>query len=96
MTADKFLVEGTAAGLHYLGADHYVSNGHTANHLFAGVKKVETLGLLRKTYGRPFVIENPAGSSGGNLSGTSFMSRVDKGHLTKGAHVATIYDINVA
>jgi hypothetical protein len=96
MTADKFLVEGTAPGLHYLGADHYHSNGHTANHVFAGVKKVQTLGLLKKLYGRAFVIENPAGTSGGNLSGTSFMSRVGLGHLTKGAHTSLVYDVRVA
>ena len=41
--ADKALKAGTVEGLHYLGVDHFWSNEHTANHVFAGVKKIERL-----------------------------------------------------
>lgn len=94
-TADKGLKEGTVEGLHYLGVDHYWSNDHTANHLFAGVKKVERLGILRGTYGRAHTIEFPAGDTNTYLSGKSYYSRVDIGHLTPTAHEGLVFDINV-
>lgn len=95
-TADAALKAGTVEGLDYMGADHYWSNEHTANHVFAGVKKIERLGILRGTYGRAHQIEFPAGSSNNNLSGVGFYSRVDVGHLTPTAHVGLVFDVNVA
>lgn len=95
-TADKALKEGTVEGLHYLGCDHYFSNDHTANHVFAGVKKIERLGILRGTYGRAHTIDFPAGDTNTYLSGRSFYSRVDIGHLTPTAHVGLVFDVNVA
>lgn len=96
MEADKALKEGTVEGLRYMGVDHYWSNGHTANHVFAGVKKIERLGILRGTYGKAFTIDFPAGDSNTYLSGRSFYSRIDIGHLTPTAHVGLVFDINVA
>lgn len=99
MTADAALKEGTVEGIRYMGCDHYWSNDHTANHVFAGVKKIQRLGILRKTYGRAHVIDFPAGSasySGNFLSGQAFYSRVDIGHLTPGAHTGLVFDVNVA
>lgn len=95
-TADKALKEGTVEGLHYLGCDHYWSNDHTANHVFAGVKKVERLGILRGTYGKAHTIDFPAGDSNTYLSGRSFYSRVDIGSLTPSAHSSIVFDVNVA
>lgn len=96
-TADKALKEGTVEGLHYLGCDHYWSNEHTANHVFAGVKKIERLGILRGTYGRAHVIDFPGSDANASyLSGQSFYSRVDIGHLTPTAHAGLVFDINVA
>lgn len=98
-TADQFLVEGTLEGLKYLGAYHYWSNDHTANHLFAGVRKIERLGILKGLYGRAFTIDFPAGlgsGTGNNLSGKGFYSRVEIGHLTPNAHSSLVFDINVA
>ena len=95
-TADQALKEGTVEGLRYLGADHYWSNEHTANHVFAGVKKIERLGILRGTYGKAHTIDFPAGDSNTYLSGRSFYSRVDIGHLTPTAHVGLVFDINVS
>lgn len=96
MTADQALKEGTVEGIRYLGADHYWSNDHTANHVFAGVKKIERLGILRGTYGRAHTIEFPAGDSNTYLSGVSYYSRIDIGHLTPSAHSGIVFDVNVA
>lgn len=95
-TADKALKEGTMEGLHYLGVDHWWSNDHTANHLFAGVKKIQRLGILRGTYGRAHVIDFPAGDTNTYLSGRSYYSRIDIGHLTPTAHAGLVFDLNVA
>lgn len=95
-TADKFLVEGTLEGLFYLGAYHYWSNDNAANHVMAGVRKIERLGILTGTYGRAHEIEFPAADSNMFFSGVSLYSRVDYGHLTPAAHSTLVFDINVA
>jgi len=96
-TADKALKEGTVEGLRYLGVDHYWSNDHTATHVFAGVKKVQRLGILRGTYGQAHEIKFPgvASASYNFLSGVALYSRVDIGHLTPTAHVGLLFDVNV-
>lgn len=96
MTADQALKEGTVEGLRYLGVDHYWSNDHTANHVFAGVKKIQRLGILKGTYGRAHQIEFPAADSNTYFSGTAFYSRVDIGHLTPTAHAGLVFDVAVA
>ena len=95
-TADQALKEGTVEGLKYMGVDHYWSNDHTANHVFAGVKKVERLGILKSLYGKAFTIDFPAADTNSFHSGTAFYSRIEIGHLTKAAHSATVFDINVS
>jgi len=95
-TADKALKEGTVEGLHYLGADHYWSNEHTAGHVFAGVKKIQRLGILRGTYGRAHTIDFPASSENNFLSGQAYYSRVDVGHLTPTAHAGLLFNVTVA
>jgi hypothetical protein len=95
-TADQALKEGTVEGIHYLGCDHYWSNDHTANHVFAGVKKIQRLGILRATYGRAHTIDFPAGDSNTFFSGRAFYSRIDIGHLTPTAHAGLVFDVNVA
>ena len=73
--ADIALKNGISVGMRYMGADHYLSTDHTANHLFAGVKKVgKELGILRSTYGRAKFIEDP-----GLVSGLGIVSRLDYG-----------------
>ena len=94
--ADQALKEGTVEGLHYLGVDHYWSNDHTANHVFAGVKKVQTLGILRGTYGRAHTIDFPAGDTNTYLSGQSYYSRIDIGHLTPTSQAGLVFDVAVA
>jgi hypothetical protein len=89
--ADAALKTGIDAGYHLLGADHYVSNSHTANHVFAGVKKVFQIGILRTTYGQIVVTEDP------NLqSGTGVIARVDYGVNSPAGLTSILYDINVA
>lgn len=95
-TADQALKEGTVEGLHYLGADHYWSNEHTAGHVFAGVKKVQRLGILRGTYGRAHTIDFPAADTNTFLSGQAFYSRIDVGHLTPTAHAGIVFNVTVA
>ena len=95
-TADTALKEGTVEGLRYMGCDHFWSNDHTAGHVFAGVKKIQRLGILRGTYGRAHTIDFPAADSNMFFSGTAFYSRVDIGHLTPTAHAGLVFDVNVA
>jgi len=96
MTADSALKAGTVEGLHYLGVDHYWSNEHTSGHVFAGVKKIERLGILRGTYGKAHTIDFPAADSNMYFSGRSYYSRVDIGHLTPTAHAGNLFDVLVA
>jgi len=95
MTADKFLIEGTLEGLRYMACDHYWSNDHTSGHLFAGVKKIQVLGILRGTYGQAHTIPFPAADTNTFLSGKAFYSRVDIGHLTPTAHAGLTFDVLV-
>lgn len=93
--ADISLKEGTVEGFRYMGVDHYFSNDLPANHVFAGVKKIQRTGVLRSLYGKLMQSDFPAGTSGGILSGKLLYSRVDIGHLTPGAWSNLVLDINV-
>lgn len=99
-TADEALRNGTVEGLRYLGVDHYWSNDHTANHVYAGVKKTQRLGILRGTYGQAHVIDFPAyggtADTSSFLSGKAFYSRIDIGHLVPTAHAGNLFDVNVS
>lgn len=95
-TADTALKEGTIEGLRYLGVEHYWSNDYTAGHVFAGVKKVQRVGILRGTYGRAHTIDFPAADSNTFFSGQAFYSRVDIGHLTPTSLAGIVFDVNVA
>ena len=94
--ADIALKEGTIEGFRYMGVDHYWSNDFTANHLFAGVKKVQKVGILGSEYGKLRTQDFPGGSSGGWLPGTLFYSRVDYGFVTPGNWSTIVLDVNVA
>ncbi len=75
-SADNALKNGTVAGFRYMGVDHYVSNSHTAGHLFAGVKNTFHVGICKETYGQVVIDKEPA-TSGGAVSGIGVVSRVD-------------------
>jgi len=72
-TADTALKGGVKGGMDYMGVTNYKSNLLTAGHLFAGVKKVAHLGILKDTYGQIVVNETDPG----NVSGISVVSRLD-------------------
>jgi len=96
LSADKALKEGTVGGFRHLGVDHYWSNGHTAGHVLAGVKGIQMLGILKKTFGRAHTVEFPSSSAeDGPLSGTLYYGRVDIGNLIPTAHAGLLFDIAV-
>ena len=78
-----------------MGATHYVTNDNAANHLFAGVKKLFKLGILRSLNGRAFTIEFPASTSAGPRSGVTFYVRREEGTLTPNSYVPVLYDVNI-
>lgn len=91
--ADQTLKQGiqTTKGYFALGAYHYVSNSHAAGHVFGGVRKIETIGILKSTYGQIVVTQDP------NLqSGIGVISRVDYGLNVKEGLKTVTFDINVA
>ena len=90
--SDQVLRNGimTTKGYYALGAYHYVSNSHTSGHVFAGVRRVETVGILRVTYGQIVVTQDP------NLqSGVGVISRVDYGLNVKQGQASLVFDVNV-
>lgn len=94
--ADRALDKGGQIGVDYSGIYHYVSTLHTANHLFAGVRKIMKLGLLRSTYGKVMDVQHPASSTAGFLSGTMVYSRLDYGFKTQTNVAGLVFDVNVA
>lgn len=96
--ADEALRDGGKGriGKETMGLYHYVSTSHTAGHLMAGVRGLQVVGLLSRTYGRTFVNEHPASSSAGNLSGTQIYARLDYGFKVQTNVKPAIFDVNVA
>jgi hypothetical protein len=91
--ADETLRRGimTEKGYFVLGAYHYVSNSHDAGHVFAGVRKIVTIGILRATYGQIVVTQDPS-----LQSGIGVISRVDYGLNTKAGLTSVTFDVLVA
>lgn len=97
--ADEALRDGGVGrmGKETMGFYHYVSTGHTANHVMAGVRKVQKFGILKSTYGRTYVSETPASTGAdGPMSGTLIHTRLDYGLLVPTNMLPVIYDVNVA
>ncbi len=97
--ADQALKDGVmdadGVGKYAFGVYHYVSESHTANHVFAGVRKLMQVGLLKSTYGRVYYNPN-ATSADGPLSGVNWESRLDYGFNPKAGLTALLFDVNVA
>ena len=96
--ADQALKDGImdadGIGKYAFGVYHYVSESHTANHVFAGVRKILQLGLLKSTYGR--IYYNPNALNGdGPLSGVSWETRLDYAFNPKAGLTALLFDVNV-
>ena len=83
-------------GKETMGLFHYVSTSHAANHVMAGVRRVQKLGILNTTFGRTYVNEIPSSSTAGSLSGTQIHTRVDHGLLVPTNLKPVIFDVNVA
>ena len=96
--ADEALRDGGKGriGKEALGLFNYVSTGHTANHLMAGVRGVQKFGILNATYGKTYVNEMPASSTAGSLSGTQIHTRLDYGLMVPTNLLPVIFDVNVA
>jgi len=78
----------------YMGVDHYMSNSHTSGHVFAGIKKIGILGILRATFGKVKLLEDP-----GQVSGLGIVSRVDYGFDwcgTTSYYKEFLIDVNVS
>ena len=88
--ADTALKNGVPNGYFFMGAYHYISNNHASGHLFAGVRKIFKVGILRTTWGRIKIVEEP-----NRQSGTGYISRIDYGTLTPTGLVLVQFDINV-
>jgi len=82
----------------YMGVDHYLSNSHTAGHVFAGIKKMGEIGILRGTYGKCKFLEDPPISVTTNApaSGLGIVSRVDFGFDWPAQRAEFFMDVNVA
>lgn len=93
--ADTALKNGAQIGVDYLGLNHYVSTGHSAGHVMAGVRGVQKLGILSSTYGRIYSADMPASSTAGSLSGTQIHTRLDYGMLVPTNLAPVIFDVNV-
>jgi len=88
------IMEADGTGKYAFGVFHYVSESHTANHVFAGVRKIQQIGLLTTTYGRTY--HNPnAVNVDGPLSGESQESRLDYGFNPKAGLTALLFDVRV-
>ena len=74
----------------YMGCSHYLSTNHTANHVFAGVKKMGELGILRSTFGAVKMIEDPD-----RTSGVGIITRVDYGFNWPSYYSEGFMDVNV-
>ena len=94
--ADEALRDGgkSRMGKETLGLFHYVSNDHTTDHLMAGVRGIQKLGILNSTF-RTYFADHPASSTAGFLSGTSVYNRLDYGDLVLAIHKPLIFDFNI-
>lgn len=91
-TADNALKGGVKGGVDFMGFTHYRSTLLTSGHLFAGVKKVAYLAILRSTYGQIVVDEKDPGL----ISGVGITSRLDLKTIAWAKTKPLVYDINVA
>jgi hypothetical protein len=94
-TADDALKNGIKQGFKYGGVEHYSSSKHTAGHVFGGVKKAFTAGILKATYGKMQDIMNPV-VGGAQISGIGLETRVDYGFEAWVKVTPILYDILVA
>lgn len=93
--ADKALKEGVKTGYYFMGMYHYVSNDHTAGHLFGGVRNLYHAGITKDTYGQ-IVVDNEPATSSGALSAVAVVSRVDYAFKAWNLISGLLFDITVS
>ena len=89
--ADLALKNGIPNAFHYFGVDNYITNDNTANHLFAGVKKAGSVGILSSTYGQVIKVDEP-----NIVSGVGLVARLDYAFAWWNNMDSLYYDVNVA
>lgn len=94
-TADDALKNGIKQGFKYAGVEHYSSSKHVSGHVFGGVKKAFTAGIMKSTYGKMVDILNPV-VGGAQISGVGLETRVDYGFEAWVKVTPVLYDILVA
>ena len=96
--ADQALKNGIPNAYFLMGVYHYVSNNHAANHVFAGVRKIVKVGILRATWGQLVVTQDPGGGSTttDQYSAIGLTTRADYGILAPAGHTTLVYDVNVS
>ena len=88
-TADIVLKNGVRQGFTLMDVDHYSSNFLSGGHVFAGVKKLNVVGILKGTYGKVQVNDQDPGTR----SGVGIVSQVDFGVLTPNNFVPVLFDV---
>lgn len=94
--ADRALVDGIDMGFKYLNVYHYQSNDFATGHVFAGVKGLYTIGILKSTFGQIKINQDPPITGAGPVSGISIVARADYGLLTPTHYLPVLFDVNVA
>lgn len=95
LTGDQQLSPSAAMGTQYMGVTHYSSNLLAAGHVFAGVKKVYHLGIVKDTYGQVVITQDPVVSSA-QISGIGIISRIDYAGKVWHNVLPVLFDVNVA
>lgn len=93
--ADNIIMNGTRMGMRYMDVEHYFSNQHTANHLFAGVKKVHFLGTTPNVFPMVYPVDEPSDTNG-QFSAKAMVTRLDYVYKTWTNMKPVLLDINVA
>ena len=94
-TADDALKNGIKQGFKYGGVEHYSTSKNVAGHVFGGVKKAFTAGIMKSTYGKMVDLMNPV-VGGAQISGVGLETRVDYGFEAWVKVTPVLYDILVA
>ena len=89
--ADAALKNGLSRGYFLMGAYHYVSNNHTANHVLCGVRKIIKVAILRTTWGQVVITQDPS-----LQSGIGIIQRADYDVMTPDGLNTIVFDLNVA
>jgi len=95
VTSDSALNGGSKQGMNYMDMSHYSSNKIAAGHLFAGVKKLFHLGIVKATYGQVVIDSEPA-TADGAMSAIAVVMRVDYAFKAWNKIVPVLFDVLVA